>query len=173
MFSGGDHVESAGPAFGEQESTKARDAQLSDQVLVLMGSESSNWDISAKQFECGCSVIPMVCGPVDVRQEVTGGPQKSPVLPRDSSPAWCCWRVSSGDAKRAALGMFSADPPPPSCCLSFVLAGNGARGWNTDDGSSALVLLSSHRSSLHLHSSPAPLPRMFSLFTRSTSCLLN
>lgn len=65
--------------------------------------------------------------------------------------------------------MFSADPLPPWCCLSFVLAGNSVQGWNTDDGCSAPILLSFYLSSHHLH----PPPPMFSLYTYSTFCLLN
>lgn len=65
--------------------------------------------------------------------------------------------------------MFSADPLPPWCCLSFVLAGNSVQGWNTDDGCSAPILLSFYLSSHHLH----PPPPMFSLYTYPTFCLLN
>lgn len=67
--------------------------------------------------------------------------------------------------------MFSADPLPPWCCLSFVLAGNSVQGWNTDDGCPAPIL--SLSTSLHIIFTPLPHPPMFSLYTYSTFCLLN
>lgn len=67
---------------------------------------------------------------------------------------WGIWREGIR-VTEGKVAVFSADPLPPWCCLSFVLAGKWAQGWNTDSSSLPLSSLSlSHPRSLRLSSPP-------------------